>query len=329
MCPRNYRGYDYNSGYPVTQLSLAQFKHIFTTDFLKQLRAPPLPPSGFAPWLNKFYGVNFNGNLGDFACATDALEIVQYLVSHDVAVKISTNGSSRNPNWWRRLAMPGVEIGFAIDGLEDTHSIYRIDTDWKKIIANARAFIDAGGHAIWRFIPFDHNRDQEDQCRKMSMDLGFKEFEKIYDGRDTGPVFSRQGEYVYYIGKNADPEGQVPAIADLLENHKTWYNAKTIKIQKDTSVLDIKCEHIQHEEIYLAADGSVYPCCFLGMYPGRMHHPGNDELQKIVKENNALEYSLEHCMSWFHKVQESWRRASLADGRLYQCVNVCNRAKID
>ena len=55
MCMRNYRGLDYNSGYPLTELSLAQFKKILQPNFLRQLTK----------------GISFNGNLGDFGLARE------------------------------------------------------------------------------------------------------------------------------------------------------------------------------------------------------------------------------------------------------------------
>jgi len=79
------------------------------------------------------------------------------------------------------------------------------------------------------------------------------------------------------------------------------------------------------KEIYLAADGTVYPCCYLGFYPHSMNHPGNQELAPLVAENNALEYPLEHCLEWFEKVEESWNQPSIRDGRTFQCVNTCNQ----
>ena len=325
MCMRNYRGYDYNSGYPVCELSVGDFKKIVTPALLQQLIESEPKQGGFQPILHVYRGISFNGNLGDFASARDALEIVDYISQYNVPVRINTNGSARSPSWWAKLARSNIVVGFALDGLADTHHLYRQDTDWHKIIENAQAFIAAGGRAWWRFIPFDHNRHQEQQCRELAQEMGFERFENIYDGRDSGPVFNRQGLYSHYIGHDTSPADIVPEIKPLLQNHITWYDAKTIKHPKDTEKLDIQCLHHRNREIYIAADGSVYPCCFLGFYPHTMHHPGNQELRELVQENNALEYSLEHCLQWFDRVEQTWQQPSIAQGRTYQCVTTCNK----
>jgi MoaA/NifB/PqqE/SkfB family radical SAM enzyme len=286
MCMRNYRGVDYNSGYPDAELTLENIQHILTPEILKTIDR-----------------VNFNGNLGDFSVAKDGAEIVQYLVAHDITMGINTNGSLRTKTWWQKLASPNVTIGFALDGLADTHARYRQDTDWNRIIENAQAYIAAGGRAVWRFVPFDHNRHQEAECRTLAKEMGFIDFENIYDGRDSGPVYTRTGEFSHWLGPVGDP----PPIKDMLQSHITWYDSKTVKISKDTATLNLRCRHKVAREIYLAADGTVYPCCYLGFYPLSMNHPGNKELAPMVTENNALQYPLEHCLEWFDRVEQAWK----------------------
>ena len=108
-------------------------------------------------------------------------------------------------------------------------------------------------------------------------------------------------------------------------SHITWFDAKTIKIAKDTEKLNLLCQHKVNREIYLAADGTVYPCCYLGFYPQQMHHAGNSQIKEIVKENNALQHDLDHCLAWFDQVEQSWINESISTGRLYTCVNSCNQ----
>jgi sulfatase maturation enzyme AslB (radical SAM superfamily) len=315
MCMRNYRGSDYNSGYPDCELSIDHIQHILSPVVIRRLQQNT--QNGLV--------INFNGNLGDFASARDAAEIVEYLADQQVTVTINTNGSLRNTTWWSRLARPGVTVGFAIDGLADTHSLYRQDTDWHKIIANAQAFIAAGGQAVWRFVPFDHNRHQESACRDMAQQLGFVRFENIYDGRDRTPVYTRTGQFSHHIGKPYD--GPVPKISDMLVSHVTWYDSKTVQVPADVTPLKLNCTHKMNREIYIAADGTVYPCCYLGFYPATMTHPGNDQLRPLLHQNNALEYDLEHCMNWFDQVERTWAQDSIANGRLYHCVSNCGRTQ--
>jgi len=320
MCMRNYRGFEYNSGYPDCELSLEQFKHILTPAVLAMIMRPP---DSFS---HGFQGVSFNGNLGDFASARDAVEIVKYLTDQNVNVHVNTNGSLRNTAWWAQLAHPRVTVGFALDGLADTHHLYRQDTDWNKIINNAQAFIAAGGCAVWRFVPFEHNRHQEAECRALAKKLGFSNFENIYDGRDSTPVFSRTGEYSHQIGPDSRPTAAIPNIQDLLHSHVTWFDAQTVRSAKDVTPLKLGCTHKMNREIYIAADGTVYPCCYLGFYPDTMKHPGNDQIRPLMHQNNALEHDLEHCLAWFDQVEQSWTKESIAAGRLYACVNSCGQS---
>lgn len=309
MCPRNYRGFPYNSGYPITELKLVDIQKILTPNIIAQLDE-----------------VNFNGNLGDFGLASEALEIVKYLVEHQAKkISINTNGSMRNANWWKQLALPNVSIGFALDGLEDTHHLYRQDTNWNTVIEHAGAFIAAGGNAVWRFIPFDHNQHQIIQCRQLSKRLGFSRFEIIDDGRNRGPVFDRNGKFSHRLGQPYPNEIGIPNIQPMLESHVTWFNEHTVQEPRDTADCQINCYSNRTQSIYIGADGSVYPCCWLGFYPNKMLHPGNSQIQVIAKKNNAIEYGLEAAMEWFNSVEASWHKESISQGRLYTCVSTCGK----
>jgi sulfatase maturation enzyme AslB (radical SAM superfamily) len=302
MCMRNYRGVDYNSGYPLTELSLGNIKHIFDDNsFLKQIKK-----------------INFNGNLGDFSLAADALEIVDFFLSNTTAeIQIETNGSTRTAAWWTRLAHSRIKILFALDGLSDTHGLYRQNTNWEKIIENARAVISHQGNAVWKFIPFKHNQHQQWACQQLATEMGFCDFVVYDQGRNNGPVYTRSGDFSHWLG---DAWESIPPVDAMLESHITWFE----KYKNTTEpVPKIDCQHLQKQELYIAADGSVYPCCYLGFFPNTMHHAGNQQLKLIVMENNALEYSLDHCLKWFDQIEQSWKQPSVSDGCLYACASTC------
>ncbi len=63
MCMRNYRGFDYNSGYPVTELTLEQFQSILSPTVLSTIMHPEPPVNGRVPINYEVQGVSLNGNL--------------------------------------------------------------------------------------------------------------------------------------------------------------------------------------------------------------------------------------------------------------------------
>ena len=189
LCPRNFAGMEYNSGYPITELSIADIKQIFSIDFVKQLTS-----------------ILINGNLGDFMLARDALEIVEYFKTTNprLQITISTNGSARNSDFWSKLGSFYPTIDFCLDGLEDTHSIYRKDTQFNTILKNAQTFMSAGGRAHWKMIKFDHNEHQIEECRALAKKLGFAKFNLVDHGRNNSHVYDRKGNYLYSIGEQSN-----------------------------------------------------------------------------------------------------------------------------
>ena len=111
---------------------------------------------------------------------------IAYEHNKDFFIKIHTNGSTRTTNYWKKLAnqlkkFPRHIVYFSIDGLNETHSIYRQHTNFNKIIDNAKAFINEGGHSIWQFLEFPWNKHQIDDAKKLSKELKFHDFHLRYD----------------------------------------------------------------------------------------------------------------------------------------------------
>lgn len=304
-CPRNFHGVDVIESYPICDMSLQQVKKIFPSVFLKQLNH-----------------ILINGNYGDFITARDGLEIVEYFknVNPNLQIEISTNASGR-PTWWQRLGELQTKVYFRLDGLKDTHQIYRQYTDFNLILDNAKKFISAGGYAVWAFIPFQHNQHQIDEAKKLAKELGFKEFNLVDAGRNTGPVFKRDGTYSHSLG---DYNGSTN-FEELYTTHLHYVDKPEITIlHTQHPNRKINCYAKKQKEIYITANGEIYPCCWLGFYPMReTGNPSNMQLRPMIKNNNALEHSIEQAIDWFNKIEESWNFDSVANGKIYTCNETC------
>jgi MoaA/NifB/PqqE/SkfB family radical SAM enzyme len=311
-CPRNFFGYPFNGGYPELNFTLENAQHIFTPEFLKQLT-----------------GIMINGNFGDAVMNPETPAIVEYFRSNNknLNIEISTNGGARDSEFWIRLAKAQVCVLFALDGLADTHHLYRQNTLYDVVIKNAQTFIRAGGNAIWKMIEFDHNRHQIEACKELSKLIGFKNFILINQGRDVAPVFNKNGNLTHVIG-NYTGNREFPVLF-----HKKLNDEILLEdIINSRTPSPIKCEVKQKRSMYIAANGDVSPCCFTGFYPhtygnGQYHQAANAQLKPIMRKNNALHYGLAECLEWFTTIEKTWNIDQFEDGRLVICNDVCGTSK--
>jgi MoaA/NifB/PqqE/SkfB family radical SAM enzyme len=309
LCPRNLNGYPYNNGYTEANLTLESVKKIFTPDLLQQLTS-----------------ILINGNFGDMVMNPETLDIVEYFRSQNprLSISISTNGSARTKEFWTRLAELRTTVWFCLEGLEDTHHIYRQNTSWSAIIENAKTYIAAGGRAIWKMIKFNHNLHQIDACKQMSKDLGFAGFELHDHGRNSGPVYDKEGKLVYVMG---DYTGET--------NFEVFFDKKRTDMVLVENVAPtvkrydkINCYTKKNRSIYISSTGDVYPCCWTGFSPKTYGKGGyleavNAQLAPLINNNNAIEHGLAECIAWFNAVEASWAKDTFEDGRLICCNDNC------
>ena len=305
LCPRNLFGYPVNHGYEETNFSLELAKKSFSSRFIKQLKV-----------------IHINGNFGDFVSNPESLEIIKlFRTENNISqIIISTNGSARNDDFWKELgSINRIQVQFCLDGLEDTHYLYRQDTSWKRILQNAKTFMSTGGIAIWKMIKFDHNSHQIDNCKNLSKELGFSYFKLVDDGRDTGPVFDRKGNFSHSIGN--------------------WQGPQTInevsKMPLDImGVFDkrrkITCDAKERRGIYVSAEGKVYPCCWLGFSPdtfeNRYFTNNNKQIKEFMVNNSLHDHDLETCIQWFKDVESSWDKKSYQSGLIKLCDVHCGHS---
>jgi MoaA/NifB/PqqE/SkfB family radical SAM enzyme len=290
-------------------MTLVEAKKIFSPEFVAQLRV-----------------IYINGNFGDAVMNPETIDIIRYFrdCSSTVLVNVSTNGSARDKTFWQDLAKLKVQIDFCLDGLEDTHHLYRQNTSYKTIIKNAKTFIEAGGYAVWKMIKFEHNIHQEKIANHISKELGFKQFKFVDHGRNQGPVYNKHKKLVHSLGTPKDT------------NFKTLYKSRSTDevlledITPDRIPAPISCRVKKQKSVYVSSIGDVYPCCFLGFSPktyghGNYHQAANAQVAPLISKNNALEYPLADCIAWFNKVEKTWDIDTFENGRLIICNDVCGK----
>jgi len=296
MCARNIQGGVDNPYITLSEISFEKFVEWFPREFIKQL--------------DRLF---MCGNLGDPVVAKDTLEIFSYLkiINPNILLSMNTNGGARSTDWWEALARLGVTIRFGIDGLADTHHLYRIGTDFNKVITNATAFIDAGGDAVWDMLVFDHNQHQVEQCRLLSEQLGFKQFHSKNTSRfkdDKLNVLDKTGKTKYVIFATDRSK-------DLAEK----IVSQIVKPKLENKI--INCKVRQEGSLYISATGNVSPCCWLDMeWMPPFSFSRIDYMDIIGHYQNLNNQSLEDIFDsgFFDAIESTW-----SSNPLRECSKQC------
>jgi MoaA/NifB/PqqE/SkfB family radical SAM enzyme len=199
--------------------------------------------------LDSMKKVVFKGTFSDPIIAKDFFEIVEFFIKQSQAIiRIHTNGSLRKTDWWAKLGNLIQDRGiciFGIDGLSDTHAIYRVNTNYEKVIENATAFINAGGIAHWQFIVFKHNQHQIETAKAESKRLNFEKFFTFGSDRFY------EDDHVVTTKKNNIIEKSNLVDSNTREDYKN--------LQKSTR--KVVCESELINWIVIDWTGEIFPCC--------------------------------------------------------------------
>ena len=293
MCPRRISGGPLNPFIKLDEITLDVFKQWFELDFIKQLDC-----------------LIMCGNLGDPIISKDTLEIYQYLrkINPNIRLAMHTNGSARDTDWWKRLAQLKVKVTFGLDGLKDTNHLYRISTDFDKIMQNAQAFITAGGVAKWHMLVFAHNEHQIEEARTMSKQMGFVDFSIKHTSRfkqDYLQVIDDAGRPTHRIKPTQTSLDMIP-LAEAAQ--------KEVKPH-------IVCKAQKFKQLYVSACGNVSPCCWLDMeWIPPMQESRIDYMEKISEFPNLHRKTLKEIFDggFFSKVEAQWGTVGLKE-----CTKQC------
>ena len=299
QCPR----FD-AKGYLDKDISL---KHLSFTNIQKNFNLDAMPA---------LTDIMFEGDYGDPMMNPQICEFVEFF--KDITVTIVTNGSIRNPSFYKQLAeYDNVRITFSIDGLEDTNHIYRINANWNKIISNVKAYTDAGGKAKWKYLIFEHNQHQVSEARKLATNLGC-EFKAKYTNRNfwqdnVWPVYI-DGKYQYDLTMANDTNS-------LSLNTKTHDIAK-LHMDPDTFKSPSCHGWMDIGELYVNCYGHLLPCCMTAGVTWK--NTISDQLFRkyIIGNIDDINLNLHNITEiaatdfYTHRLYESWKSVKT-------CHNIC------
>jgi MoaA/NifB/PqqE/SkfB family radical SAM enzyme len=318
QCPRNFYGGKTIPTLPLRRMSLDEFKSIFSENLLINLRQ-----------------IYFCGTYGDPLTNSSLIDMARFIKdgAPHVEIGVHTNGGIGSVRMFAELAGVVDFIAFGIDGLQDTNHIYRRNVRWNKIMANCQAFIESGGKAIWDFIVFKHNQHQVEQARQLSKKLGFSHFSIKRTGRfldrahnysDHLVVRTQQGTIDYVISPPSDQKyrNQHYEVVQFIQRSQT--------IDQYARTTNIKCNALRAKEVYIGADGFVFPCGWLHdrLYgPEAEMHEDHVMIKRLMtqagglKATNIYYNTLQNIVdgAWFDIIGQSWHNQN----RLTRCGIMC------
>ena len=284
------------------------FYKLFTPEFASQLEH-----------------VYFSGVYGDPCLNKHLPEMVRYLIDNGChSISIDTNGGYRDETWWASLADPKVLINWAIDGTDnETLGKYRIGVIYDKVIKNLVSYVNAGGKAQWNFIVFRHNEHQVDEARGISKFLGIdfrvkvtqkfrnkKDWKVMKDGREIAILEPPIQEKYRHSNVGNNEHIPITLFKFNLDNYTNLNGNR------------IKCKSQERQEVYLASNGMLLPCCYIGTYTH--DSPGSWQFNQIYNNDDFSldKNSVDQVITKMAEISSKWT-STVEQGNLITCLQTC------
>lgn len=287
-----------------------------------------------------------NGNFGDIVMHSDPYPIVEEIIRRGIKLRIHTNGSGLPTDFWTNIGRLGnMDVIFALDGLEDTHHLYRRNTRFDVIIKNARAYIDAGGYAEWQFIKFNHNIHQIETARQLAKEYGFSAFTAIesnirFTSYNAISVKDKNFKHQYFLESpgvddtNRKTGNSVTNENSLIHMYNNPNEIKPSTLDPETYKVLIDCDAKNSQTIYVGYDKRLWPCCFFGNgFDRNIRNKEKNNILKLFSKvleqdsnfNNIATRSVSDILQDvddFNIVEKEWSKSNLCD----ICTNYCAKS---
>ena len=279
--------------------------------------------------------IYFSGMVGDPCTAPNFLDVCKIIRNKapHVYITISTNGGMKPTTFWSELASILGDKGtvkFAIDGLEDTNHIYRVNVKWNKVMANVKAYRDAGGRADWHFIVFKHNEHQVTEAEQLAKSLGFNNF-----------IYKRSNKFLVddLFGLTNNGSNGIKIEHPTQQEYVHPLIFKKDRISRINDALNttesslITCEAQKNNTCYISAEGYVFPCVYVAtsihLYKFKPLKDGFLNMwENYGKDNiNLLQKNWDDIINsaFFKSIETGWVKTH-STGRLAACSLFCSKS---
>ena len=285
------------------------------------------------PAFSDVESIAINGTYGDVVMHSNPLPLMQEIVRRKIDIRLHTNGSGLSKHFWEEIGKLQLHVVFALDGLADTHHLYRRNTRFDITLANAETFINNGGTAVWQFIKFKHNKHQVDEARAMAKQKGFIKFVEIPSSSrfpihyNAISVKDKNFDHSYYLEKeSAIDEGAVVKRPVGKPSPRTEHIPNEIACNVKSGK-----NHNGSGSLYIGYDKRLWPCCFIAPAFDSPQRSGNTnnlhllfkkQLDKDYDFNNVIKHSVGEIMddtNNFRVVSDEWTKSTLCDVCNFSC----------
>jgi len=302
---------------PFDELTVEDYKVIFPKEIIKSITL-----------------VTQCGNYGDVVASNTFLDCLDWLRTngYNRHINVITNGSARSADWWKDLAKilgKQGKVTFSIDGLKDTNHLYRVNSDWDKIIENVKTFIKAGGRARWDYLVFEHNEHQVQAAKTLAKEWKFEGFYVKKTNRfisnknyktDTNKTMTKK----INIAKKVKYQSNFD---EIVQEYGSWSNY--------VDITEIECKFKKQNALFVDFEARLWPCTWVGapIYFSRKDNIQKQQIHKILNHygwhfNSLRHFNLQDVLNheWFNnKLIESWNglQSDNPIGKLMTCGRTC------
>lgn len=241
-------------------------------------------------FLNDFSGLKVVSLIGEYSeplAYKNIFELINYLNSRDITIKISTNGSLFTENWWKKLSQilkSKDKVTFAIDGhTKELHEKYRIKSDLNKVVKNIRSFIDVNKkHDAVQTINFEYNTNFLEEIKLFVKNIGASEHIIV----DCKPHLNKKIHNKGYIKPFNEVQIGPP---NLTKRKQDIVLKKMISVIENKTIeknFKIECISKKTNRIYVTNNLEILPCCeFAKLYKSDREWDQNYETIESFKHN--------------------------------------------